>query len=136
MTVFVCVDERGGMTFMNRRVSSDRILTSDIEKTVGDGMLYISDFSEYLFEESDICVMSVPEPLLSAAVEDFAFIENFSLKPFIEKIDRLIIYNFNRRYPFDFSLDINPISEGFRLSEKYDFKGNSHDKITKEIYIK
>jgi len=136
MTVFVCVDERGGMTFMNRRVSSDRIITADIEKTVGDGMLYISDFSEHLFEESNISVMSVPEPLLSAAEGDFAFIENFSLVPFAEKINKLIIYNFNRRYPFDFSLDINPLSDGFRLSEKYDFKGNSHDKITKEIYIK
>ena len=136
MTVFLCIDERGGMIFMNRRVSSDKILTKDIEKSVGDGILYISDFSEFLFENSDMSVMSVPNPLQIAGEGDFVFVENLSLKERIEKIDKLIIYNWNRKYPFDFSLDINPLEEGFRLSEIYDFKGKSHDKITKEIYVK
>ena len=136
MTVFLCTDERGGMIFMNRRVSSDRVLTKDIENSVGDGVLYISDFSELLFENSDISVMSVPNPLEIAGKEDFVFIENFTLKGAIEKIDRLVIYNWNRKYPFDFSLDVNPLNEGFRLVESYEFKGKSHDKITKEIYEK
>ena len=136
MTVFLCIDERGGMIFMNRRVSSDKVLTKDVEKSVGDGILYISDFSEFLFENSDISVMSVPNPLQVAGEGDFVFVENLSLKETIEKIDKLIIYNWNRKYPFDFSLDITPLEEGFRLSEKYDFKGKSHDKITKEIYVK
>lgn len=136
MTVFLCTDERGGMIFMNRRVSSDKILTKDIEKSVGDGVLYISDFSEFLFENSDISVMSVPNPLDLAGENDFVFVENFSLKESVERIDKLIIYNWNRKYPFDFSLDINPLKEGFTLSKKYDFKGKSHDKITKEIYVK
>lgn len=136
MTVFLCTDERGGMIFMNRRVSSDKILTKDIEKTVGDGILYISDFSEFLFEKSDISVMSVTNPLDAAEKEDFVFVENLGLKEAVKKIDRLIIYNWNRKYPFDFSLDINPIEEGFHLSERCEFKGNSHDKITKEIYEK
>ena len=136
MTVFVCTDERGGMTFMNRRVSSDKILTKDIERTVGDGILYISDFSELLFENSDISVMSVTDPLDIAGEGDFVFIENIPLKESAEKIDRIILYNWNRRYPFDFSLDLSPSDEGFRLVEKSEFKGNSHDKITKEIYVK
>ena len=136
MTVFVCTDERGGMTFMNRRVSSDKILTKDIEKTVGDGILYISDFSELLFENSDISVMSVPSPLDIAGEDDFVFVENIPLKQSLEKIDRIILYNWNRRYPFDFSFDLSPEEEGFRLLEKCEFKGNSHDKITKEIYTK
>ena len=135
MTVMLCIDERGGMLFMNRRLSRDRILMKDIEKEVGEGILYISEFSEDLFPDSSISVMCVPEPLLSAGKEDFVFIENEVLVNCIDKIDRLIIYNWNRSYPYDFELDINPRAF-FTLKESYDFKGSSHDKITKEIFVK
>jgi len=134
MTVIVCIDERGGMLFMKRRVSKDRELTHDIIKTVGDGILYISDFSESLFAESDISVMCVSDPLGSAGEDDFVFIENCALSDWVDKIKRLIIYNWNRKYPFDFSLDIRPKEHGFSLVDSYEFKGYSHDKITKEIY--
>ena len=136
MTAIVCIEDRGGMTFMRRRLSKDRILTEDIVKTVGDGILYISDFSETLFAKSDISVMSVSNPLDSAEAGDYAFIENIGLKENLEKIKVLIIYKWNRKYPFDFSLDVEPEKCGFSLKESYDFKGSSHDKITKEIYVK
>ena len=136
MTAIVCIEDRGGMTFMRRRLSKDRILTEDIVKTVGDGILYISDFSEALFAKSDISVMSVSNPLDSAEAGDYAFIENIGLKESLEKIKVLIIYKWNRKYPFDFSLDVEPEKCGFSLKESYDFKGSSHDKITKEIYVK
>ena len=64
MTVIVCTDERGGMLFMKRRVSKDRELIADILKTVGDGILYISDFSEAAyppcFTEVPIWIRSLP----------------------------------------------------------------------------
>ena len=134
MTVFVCVEDRGGMLFMKRRLSKDRELLSDVEKTVGDGILYISDFSEALFSESDISVMSVSNPLESAGDGDFVFIENLALSESLSKIKKLVIYKWNRKYPFDFSIDITPDKCGFRLKESCDFKGHSHDKITKELY--
>lgn len=136
MTVFICVDDRGGMTFMKRRLSRDKILTEDLVKTVGDGILYISEFSESLFSESSLSVMSVSSPLQSAGKDDFVFIENLPLSDALNKIDTLVIYKWNRTYPFDFSLDLNPDKSGFLLVDSYDFKGNSHDKITKEIYKK
>lgn len=136
MTVIVCTDERGGMLFMKRRVSKDRELTRDIIETVGDGILYISDFSESLFAESDISVMSMPNPLEIAGKGDFVFIENATLSDCVDRIKCLIIYNWNRKYPFDFSLDINPKEHGFSLVSSSEFKGYSHDKITKEIYQK
>ena len=136
MTVILCIDDRGGMLFMKRRLSRDRELTADIEKSVGDGILYISDFSESLFADSNVSVMCVSNPLDSAGEDDFAFIENLQLENSLSKIKRLIIYKWNRKYPFDFSLDIIPTEHGFYLKEVEDFKGYSHDKITKEIYEK
>ena len=136
MTVIVCIEDRGGMLFMKRRLSKDRILTENVAETVGDGILYISEFSEALFSDSDISVMSVSNPLISADEGDFVFIENLELKDYIEKIKKLIVYKWNRKYPFDFSLDIEPLKCGFKLIESCDFKGSSHDKITREIYEK
>lgn len=136
MTVFICIEDRGGMLFMNRRLSKDREVISDIAKSVGDGILYISEFSEALFSESDISVMSVSNPLDCAADGDFSFIENLPLKDAASKIKTLVIYKWNRKYPFDLSIDIEPQKCGFSLVEAYDFKGYSHDKITKEIYKK
>ena len=136
MTVFVCIDDRGGMLFMKRRLSKDREVTADIAKTVDDGILYISDFSESLFSDSDVSVMSVSNPLVTAGDGDFVFIENLGLKEFMQKTERLIIYKWNRKYPYDFSLDVIPEDYGLKLAESYDFKGYSHDKITKEIYEK
>ena len=136
MTVIVSIEDRGGMLFLKRRVSKDRLLTDDIAKTVGDGVLYVSDFSEELFSESNVSVLCVPNPLDVAGKDDFVFVENMEIKNYTDKIDRLIIYKWNRKYPFDFSLDIVPAECGFSLSESCNFKGYSHEKITKEIYVK
>ena len=136
MTVFLCIDDRGGMTFMKRRLSRDKIMIEDLSKEVGEGILYISDFSEGLFSDSELSVMSVSNPLASAGEDDFAFIEDIPISNAIDRIDTLIIYKWNRKYPYDFALDIDPLNCGFSLLSSCDFKGNSHDKITKEIYRK
>ena len=136
MTVFLCIDDRGGMTFMKRRLSRDKIMIEDLSKEVGEGILYISDFSEALFSDSELSVMSVSNPLASAGEDDFAFIEDIPISNAIDRIDTLIIYKWNRKYPYDFALDIDPLNCGFSLLSSCDFKGNSHDQITKEIYRK
>lgn len=136
MTVFVCTDDRGGMMFNKRRQSRDSRVIEDVARTVGDGMLYISDFSEILFEESEASVISVPDPMLSAADDGFAFIENEHLGEHLDRIDRLIIYKWNKKYPYDFSLDVEPTRAGFKKRSTREFTGTSHDKITREDYVK
>lgn len=134
MTVFICVDDRGGMLFNGRRQSRDRLLISDLSKTVGDGLLYITDMSEPLFESSEISAVSVPSPLESAAHGDYVFNECFTLGEHLEKTERIILYKWNKKYPYDLSLDIEPTAVGYRLTESYDFVGTSHERITKEVY--
>ena len=136
MTVFVCIDDRGGMLFNKRRQSRDSRVIEDVIRTAEDGVLYISDFSEILFEESDASVISVPEPLESAGKESFVFIENRHLGEHLDRIDRLIIYKWNRKYPSDFSLDVDPTAAGFKKKSTREFVGTSHEKITREDYVK
>ena len=135
MTVIVCVCDGGGMLFNGRRLSRDAAVIKDVESLVGDGIVFISNFSEKLFEDSSESVISVSDPLESAK-DDFAFIEDMALLPYAEKIDELVIYRWNRRYPFDFKLDIDPEKEGMTLAQTVDIVGNSHAKITRETWRK
>ena len=136
MKVFICIDDNGGMLFNRRRQSRDKRLIDDVCESVADGILYISDFSEELFSESDSSVIAVPCPLESAPRGSSAFIESPPLRVYLDKIDRLIIYRWNRRYLSDQKLDISPLDEGFKLIESVDFEGDAHDKITKETYAR
>ena len=136
MTVFVCTDSRGGMIFNRRRVSFDMKIIDDVIRYTGDGILYISDFSEDLFEDSTASVISVPDPLYSAGRDSFVFIENEAILPYIDKIDRLVIYNFGESYPYDKKLDIDPSEAGLKLRSRRTFVGNTHDNVTREDFIK
>ena len=124
------------MLFNKRRQSRDSAVIANIAESVGDGILYISDFSESLFADSEISVISVPEPLSSVSDSGYVFVENLHISDFTKHIDTLIIYRWNRKYPYHFSLDIIPQECGFTLADSCDFKGSSHDKITKEVYKK
>ena len=136
MTVFVCTDSRGGMIFNGRRVSFDTEIIEDVIRYKGDGILYISDFSEDLFADSSASVICVPEPLYSAGEDAFVFVENEAIIPYIDKIDRLIIYNFGEKYPYDTLIDIQPLEVGFKLRSRRSFVGHSHDNVTREDFIK
>ena len=134
MTVIVCLSDGGGMLFGGRRNSRDKAVIADVAKLCDGGALFVGDISESLFSESDASVISVSDPLASASDFDFAFIEDRRLSPYKDKITELIIYKWNRKYPFDFSLDVKPEDIGLTLTESFDFKGNAHDKITRETW--
>ena len=136
MTVFLCTDSRGGMIFNERRVSFDRKIIEDVIRYTGDGILYISDFSEDLFEDTEASVICVPEPLYSAKDDAFVFIEKDSITPYADKIKRLIIYNFGEPYPYDERLDFKPTEAGFKLVSRRTFVGNTHDNVTREDFIR
>ena len=101
---------------------------------VGDGTLFISDFSAPLFVNSDVSAIAVSDPLFSAGEADFAFVEDRAVSEYKDKINKLVIYRWNRKYPFDMAFDLDPEKEGMQLLESIDFVGYSHEKITREIW--
>lgn len=129
MNVAVCIDDNYGMLFNSRRQSRDRILIEDFLKTAGENKVFIKSFSQKLFTDRSVLIND--KCLEDAEENDFCFIEDESLIPYSSKINTLIIYKWNRKYPADFVFEM---PEGFVLSETTDFAGGSHEKITKEIY--
>jgi hypothetical protein len=55
------------------------------------------------------------------------FFESSGLSAHKDKIESLILYRWNRKYPFDTRLDIAPEKEGFALAESIEFSGKSHE---------
>lgn len=120
-----------GMAFAGKRQSRDREVISDILKTASMP-LYISSYSEILFKNSRFEYIIADDIFKH---DGCCFAENVRLEPHIAKIGKLVIYKWNRTYPADFFLDIEPSSMGFYLHGVDELTGFSHKKITKEIWV-
>lgn len=133
MTIFVCVDDKGGMAFNHRRQSRDSVQLRDMLAEAQGRPLRISPRSAALFGEGGPVAAS-EDYLEGAGPEDLCFVEEPPLLPWADKIHRLILYRWNRAYPADKYLDID-LAEGWKCQGSTEFPGSSHDKITKETYI-
>ena len=134
MIVILCLDDKNGMMFNNRRQSKDKFVIQDILKLVDGKKLFISSYSESLFQGLESKLIIDNNFLNNAAEEDYCFVENNNLKDFSEKIEKIIVYKWNRIYPSDLKLEIT--IQDWNLIGRFEFVGNSHDKITREIYVK
>lgn len=130
MRIIICLDDDFGMMFGIRRQSRDKAVCEKALSLAGDGKIYINSFSEKLFAEYDGVICD--DNMLSTANDaDICFLENM-LPP--ESTTDLIVFKWNRRYPGD--MHFEPLKNGFTLVSSEDFQGNSHEKITMEIYRK
>ncbi len=136
MKLVICIDDRGGMLFNKRRVSRDKLMISNLAEYIGDGTLFIEPYSEELFSDESLNIILSDNPLNFAEEGDFVFLERQEPRPYAEKASELVIYKWNRRYPFDMRLDFSPEELGFKLASAFEFKGNAHEKITREVYRK
>lgn len=132
MRVIVCVDDNWGMLFHNRRQSRDQMLLEDIFRSAKNIM--INSFSEKLFIDYIDSVRIDDEFLINANKGEVCFVENQFLTPYLDEIEELIIYKWNRKYPADFCFDLD--LNGWNMVKQVEFSGKSHEKITKEIYVR
>lgn len=134
MIVILCLDDKNGMMFNNRRQSKDKVVIQDILKLVDGKKLFINSYSESLFQGLESNLIIDDNFLNNATKEDYCFVEDNNLKDFSKKIEKIIVYKWNRIYPSDLKLEI-PI-QNWNLIDSFEFAGNSHDKITREVYVK
>jgi len=136
MIVIVCIDNNNGMMFNNRRQSQDCNLRKHILNLTKDSKLYMNSYSyEQFSEETNIKNIIVDEDFLNkVSQKEYCFVENISLSTYADKIEKIVLYKWNRNYPSDFKLDIN-VNEGWNMIYTSEFEGFSHEIITEEIYI-
>ena len=135
MTTIVCLDDRGGMLFNNRRQSRDSAVLEDIRTQI-PGPLMIDVFSEKLIQGAGIDYVLAPEELGDQPGETWFFTEVRGAEKLLPLTEKLVIYRWNRHYPADVRWTADPVEAGFTLAERLDFSGSSHKIITREVYVR
>ena len=101
----------------------------------GGAKLWVDTYTAGMFSAESREQLEIDDQCLEYAADgEFCFVEKENPGTVEEKIEKIILYRWNRVYPADvhFTLDLS----AFRLAERTDFPGFSHPKITEEIYIK
>ncbi len=131
MTIYVCLDDQGGMLFNHRRQSRDIAVLQDLGQPV-----YIDAFSEKLFLSSGIPYRLAPEDLGQLPKESGFFLENREPETVLPLADTVVIYRWNRLYPANVRWNADLTEWGFSLESLSEFPGKSHETITREVYVK
>ena len=131
MNIIVCIDKNNGMMICGKRQSQDRVLREKILEITNGSRLLMNSYSARQFENAEGIVVD-DDFLNNACQGDFCFVENKEITS--ENVDSFYVFNWNRKYPGDLFFSVDLKAEGFKKMKKEEFKGNSHDKITLEIY--
>ncbi len=135
LKLIVCLDDSFGMLFNKRRLSSDIAVTRDILNMTAAADLWVNNYSAGLFAELSDDVKIDDDFLTKSGKDDYCFVENVNLSECLCKFDKIIIYKWNRRYPSDLKFPVDLLNSNFTLVDSSEFQGNSHPKITKEIFV-
>lgn len=136
MKIIICIDDKNGMMFNKRRQTKDSAVRKDISEMVTTSRIWMNAYSaKQFYSESDRMNIAIDEGFMDKAENDYCFVENILLKPYISQIQQIIIYYWNRQYPADLFFDIDVKTSDWEMIQQKQFIGTSHDKIRKEIYI-
>lgn len=135
MIIAVCVDGRGGTMFNHRRQSQDRGQREDLLAYCAGRRLWIAPYSAPLFGARED-VQADEEFLTKAAEGEVCFVEDRPIAPVADRIEAVVLYDWDRAYPADVHLDFDPAAAGFTLEEEREFAGTSHEKIIRRIYVR
>lgn len=136
MHLYLCLDPNGGLRFNRRRQSRDSAVCEDILQCANGAPLHMTEHSKKLFSDNETNIICSETPLERAESGEHCFVECLPLSPFLERFETVTIYRWNRVYPADEKLDIDPFTAGFALKSVVEFAGTSHEIITKEVYTR
>ncbi len=132
MIILVCLDDKDGMMFGSRRQSKDGVLRDRILNDCMGKNLYMNEYSYKMFSENTGNFAVSREDFLEVAgADDYCFVEDCDVRPYGEKIERIVVYRWNRLYPSTMKF-VFPDGEWRRVSVE-EIAGSSHD-ITAEVY--
>ena len=75
MKIIVCLDNHNGYMFNNRRLSSDKHITDNIEKIAKTNRVIVTPYSRKLFSKRSNVIVN-NEPLAVASNNDYCFVED------------------------------------------------------------
>lgn len=133
MDIIVCLDDKNGMGFNNRRQSRDRALIQHLTEFTAGNPLWIAPSSVTLFAPLQENIRVGENFLHQAGAGEYCFVEDTKWEEFSHKAERIIVYRWNRVYPADIRFPEAELKKRM-LTESMDFPGFSHETLTLEVY--
>lgn len=126
-TIALCIDKGNGRLFYGKRTSSDREVRKRLLNMTD--VLYVDSYTAGQFTEDygKEKLEVVDDP--AGIDEGTAFIE---LQDIPENADRIIIFQWPKKYPADRFLDFR--FSGWRKVKKEEFPGYAHEKVTMNVW--
>lgn len=136
MIIIAVVDDNNGIAFNNRRQSQDRLLREHILSMTENKPLWMNHYSEKQFVDIEGKNQIIVDDLFlqKVASGEYCFIENTAVSLYKNRIEKIILFKWNRKYPADMYFDVDLTSPEWKLQYTDEIKGFSHEKITEEIY--
>lgn len=134
MKFIICLDDQNGMMFNKRRQSQDRKVKEDILHL--SLPIVMNTYSFKLFEDMDTKAIIVQDELPILKEDCYQFIEDQDIKQYVDRITEIIIYYWNRKYPSDLKCTLDFTDKCWQVVSETEFQGNSHDCITKMVYVR
>lgn len=134
MKLVVCLDENKGIRFFGKRQSQDELQRKNLFELIGNAKLFLTKYSYDLYRDFEFNFEIIDEN--TEIVEDSVFLyEGEFLERFLPYVDEIIVYFWNRDYPFDETFE-EFLNDDWKAREIFEFKGKSHEKITRKIFVK
>lgn len=134
MDIFAAIGKKGGMMFFKRRVTKDQVFIDYIIEKCDKRNLYMNEYSKELFCDKDNII--VDENFLDIATNDgCCFVENVDIADYTDKIDRIYLCDWGRKYPATFYFDINVFDDpNWKFITFENLIGKSHDSMVVFIF--
>lgn len=134
MKLVVCLDKNNGIRFFHKRQSQDELQRKNLFELIGNSKLFVSEYSYDLYKDFEFNFEIIDEK--TKIIENSVFLyEGDFLEKFLSLVDEIIVYFWNRNYPFDEVFE-EFLKDCWKEKEVFEFKGKSHDKITRKIFVK
>ena len=134
MKLVVCLDENKGIRFFGKRQSQDELQRKNLFELIGNAKLFLTKYSYDLYTDFEFNFEIIDEN--TEIVEDAVFLyEGEFLERFLPYVDEIIVYFWNRDYPFDETFE-EFLNDDWKAREIFEFKGKSHEKITRKMFLK
>lgn len=134
MVLFICVDDRFGMCFNQRRLSRDRAVIEKMIELAEGKSIWMESYSVPLFPKAS--KTSVDNDFLQkASAGDYCFVERVDVARCMNRVEKLFLFHWNRKYPADLFFPKTMLVSDWKMVESVDFPGTSHDTITMKVYI-
>ena len=132
--LFFTLDDKNAVTFAGKRQSKDIKVAQKMCEFMSGTPLAIKAKSANFFEGVDIPLVTVDNFVDCREDTPTAFCEEIPSQEVLDNALVLIVFRWNRNYPSLTNERLN--LDGYSKTFVEEFAGNSHEKITVEVYNK